>query len=168
MRATLTRIVKTGEIACYAVLLFAGLYAAVAGARYGITVEGGRVGSGMVPTVAGVVLTALAGWLLVSALRTEEVPRAARDETPDIHGRTETQRVHHLWQVFGLLLVTVLLVPVLGFIGAFAGFVLVVTTVIERRALLPSLLMVAVAAAVVYLIFVQFLRVPLPQSVLGV
>ncbi|MDQ3461707.1 MAG: tripartite tricarboxylate transporter TctB family protein [Actinomycetota bacterium] len=167
MRDTLTRIVRTGEIACFAVLFLAGLYAVVMGLGYGVTNDDGLVGGGMVPTGAGLVLTALGGYLLVTALRGEEAPRAERDETPDIHGRTESQRVRHLWQVFGLLLVTILLVEPLGFITAFSAFLLVVATIIEKRSFLGSLLMVVIGAATVYVLFVQLLRVPLPTGPLG-
>ena len=167
MRDTLTRILRTGEIACFAVLFLVGLYAVVMGLGYGVTNDEGLVGGGMVPTGAGLVLTVLGGYLLVMALRADEGPRVERDETPDIHGRTETERVHHLWQVFGLLLVTILLIELLGFITAFAAFLLVTATIIERRPFLPSLLLVVIGAATVYVLFVQLLRVPLPTGPLG-
>lgn len=81
-------------------------------------------------------------------------------------GRTPEQRVRNLWVVFAAVTVTVLLVPVLGFLVAFGLLVLLIATVVEGRGLLSSAIIAAVAIAAAYGIFVGFLDVPLPQGLL--
>jgi putative tricarboxylic transport membrane protein len=76
--------------------------------------------------------------------------------------------VRHLWVVFGLLLAAILGVSLFGFLVSFGAFVLVVSTWVERRRLLSSLVITVAAVAFIYLVFVVFLRVPLPQGLLGV
>jgi hypothetical protein len=76
--------------------------------------------------------------------------------------------VRHLWVVFGLLLLTIVAVTVLGFLVAFGAFVLVVSVWVERRRVVGSLVITVSACALIYLVFELFLRVPLPQGLLGI
>jgi len=59
-------------------------------------------------------------------------------------------------------------VQVVGFLIAFVLLLFVVAVFVERRALLPSILVALIAGAVTYGIFVVLLRVPLPQGFLGI
>lgn len=182
---TVLRMVRAGEATVYGVLALLGGVAAVVGSGYGLLQDGGRVGPGLVPTVAGALLALLAMVLMVRAVRErrgrarakapstapvvdEPVADQPATDEPDLFGRTQAERVRHLWVVFGLLLVTIVAVTLLGFLVAFGAFVLVVSIWVERRRPAGSLVIAVAASAVIYLVFELFLRVPLPQGVLGI
>ena len=174
---------RSGEAVTYAALAVAGLVAALVAVGYGVFAEGGRVGPGFLPLAAGLVTAILCGACAARALRTSgrEVDDAAvhgpakaagpagADDYPDIDttGRTEGQRVRNLWVVFGLTLVCIAIVPVLGFLLAFGLLVLVISTAVERQSLVRSLAISAMAVGVVYGVFGLFLSVPLPGGLLG-
>ena len=176
MTATPLRTVTAqGETLTYAAIAAIGLFAAVYGRQYGMTTEDGEVGPGMVPVVAGSLLGLLGLVLLVRHLRAAGLRGAGATNvrTPgdaddrDILGRTDADRVRHLWIVFGLLFLTINLVVVLGLVVAFGLFVLVVFAAVERRPLVPSLVVAACACAFIQVVFGTFLRVPLPAGVFG-
>jgi disulfide bond formation protein DsbB len=166
------RAVRAGEVAVYGVLTLLGLVAAVVGAGYGLFQDGHKVGPGLMPTLSGALLAVLGAVLMVRAARErraalpEEVAEAP--DEPDLFGRTQAERVRHLWVVFGLLLLTIVAVTVLGFLVAFGAFVLVVSVWVERRRVVGSLVITVSACALIYLVFELFLRVPLPQGLLGI
>ncbi|TQN35701.1 tripartite tricarboxylate transporter TctB family protein [Blastococcus colisei] len=95
-------------------------------------------------------------------------PGAADDDDVDIYGRTAATRARQLWTVFGALVVAVLLVPLLGFLGAFFVLSVFVSAVVERRAWLPSVVISLVAVVVVWAVFALFLNVPLPDGLIGI
>jgi putative tricarboxylic transport membrane protein len=72
-----------------------------------------------------------------------------------------------LWTVVGALPVAVLLVPLVGFLGALGLLVLFVSVVVERRPPLVAVAVTAVAVAAGYGIFAEFLDVPLPTGAVG-
>ncbi|MGY1836658.1 tripartite tricarboxylate transporter TctB family protein [Blastococcus sp. SYSU DS0510] len=90
------------------------------------------------------------------------------DDDVDIYGRTSATRGRQLWTVFGALVVAVLLVPLLGFLGAFFTLSLFISAVVERRAWLPSVVISLVAVVVVWAVFAVFLNVPLPDGLIGI
>ena len=153
--------------------VLAALGAAVFGTSfgYGILGEEGRVGPGLLPMVTGLLLLLLsAGQLVTRVVRA--APRGPdrggnQGGGVDASGRTEPQRVRRLWTVVGALPVTVLLVPLVGFLPALGLLVLFVSAVVERRPLLVALLVTAVAVAAGYGIFAVFLDVPLPTGAVG-
>jgi putative tricarboxylic transport membrane protein len=166
----LARITRAGEVVTYGALTLLGVVAAVVGRGYGLLLPNGQVGPGMVPTVSGVLLAVLGGVLTVRAIREHRAnpPQTVDRESRDIFGRTEPERVRHLWVVFGLLLAAIFGVSLFGFLISFGAFVLVVSTWVERRRLLSSLVITVSAVVFIYVVFVVFLRVPLPQGLLGV
>ncbi len=166
----LARITRAGEVVTYGALTLLGVVAAVVGRGYGLLLPNGQVGPGMVPTLSGVLLAVLGAVLTVRAIREHRAnpPEPVDRESRDIFGRTEPERVRHLWVVFGLLLAAIFAVSLFGFLISFGAFVLVVSTWVERRRLLSSLAITVGAVAFIYLVFVVFLRVPLPQGLLGV
>lgn len=171
-----------------AVIIALGIAAAVVGAGYGVLDEDGRMGPGFLPTIAGAFMAFFAAVNLLSSGRKQratlesavaeripgnELGEAVQDtgaggEDPDIYGRTQRQRDRMLRTVIGIVLATVLLVPLLGFMFAFAAMLLVVAVVVERRRILPSVVVSVVTLAATYAIFVMFLRVPLPQGIFGI
>jgi len=136
---------------------------------YGILGEEGRVGPGLLPMVLGLLLLLLSAGQLLVRLRRQGTGRTASpsDDRVDVLGRTDAQRVRQLWLVVIALPVTVLLVPLLGFLPTFGLLVLFVSVVVERRPPLVALLVTALAVAAGYGVFAEFLDVPLPTGVLG-
>lgn len=85
----------------------------------------------------------------------------------DIFGRTPRQRLRMLAIVIGLLIVALALVQVIGFLPAFGALLVAISFLVERRKLLPTLLISAAAIAATYALFVVLLRVPLPLGLFG-
>ncbi|RZU76799.1 tripartite tricarboxylate transporter TctB family protein [Micromonospora kangleipakensis] len=190
--STLVRIRDNGEATVYAVLALVGLAAAVSGAFYGVFVDGGRVGPGFLPLVAGGLTAVLCGWLALRCVHGERShppggpaegvePHLVEDIDPvdidsvdngtdddvDISGRTRRERIHNLWKVFGLTLGAIPLVQVVGFLAAFGALVFVISTWIERQPLLKSAVIAAAATGLIYGVFGLFLEIPLPGGLLG-
>lgn len=169
-----------------AVIIALGIAAAAMGAGYGVLGDDGRVGPGFLPTAAGALMAFFAAVNVLTSGRKqtatldsvveEQIPGIDYGEAspgadsgdPDIHGRTQRQRDRMLWTVIGIVLATVVLVPLLGFMLAFAAMLLVIAVVVERRKILPSVMVSVLTLAATYAIFVLFLRVPLPQGILGI
>ena len=171
-----------------AVIIALGIAAAAMGAGYGVLGGDGRVGPGFLPTAAGALMAFFAAVNMLTSGRKqpatldsvveEQIPGidyGAASVDPgedsgdlDIYGRTQRQRDRMLWTVIGIVLATVVLVPLLGFILAFAAMLLVIAVVVERRKILPSVMVSVLTLAATYAIFVLFLRVPLPQGILGI
>jgi putative tricarboxylic transport membrane protein len=150
-----------------------GVAAVIIGAGYGVFDESGRIGPGFMPVLAGG-LMALFGLLdLGLSWRPQAVTVTTEDahqdaQCTDVRGRTSRQRQQQLWVVFGLVLLALLLVPVLGFLISFGLLLFVCSCAVERQGVLPSLLVSVVSVAVIYGIFVTFLSVPLPTGALGI
>ncbi|WGW12549.1 tripartite tricarboxylate transporter TctB family protein [Saxibacter everestensis] len=85
----------------------------------------------------------------------------------DIFGRSQRRRNQILLIVVGATVITVLLVPLLGFIVSFALMLFGISFLVERQKLLTSIIVTVVALAAIYGIFVILLRVPLPQGIFG-
>jgi putative tricarboxylic transport membrane protein len=171
----LLRTARAGEVAVFSGLTLLGAAALIGGLHYGMFAEHGRVGPGMMPAVSGALLCLLGAVLTMRALQETETAEATPDgsadgdpEGLDIFGRSQLERIRHLWVVFALLLVTILAVTVLGFLVAFGAFVMVVSVWVERRKPASSLLIAVGACLVIYLVFELFLRVPLPTGLLGI
>lgn len=172
-----------------AVIMFLGISAVAMGAGYGVLDDDGRIGPGFLPAVAGALMAFFAAVNVLTSGRKQTAPLdmvedriagtdlgeapqgmdgSANGEDLDIYGRTQRQRDRMLWTVIGIVLATVVLVPLLGFMLAFAAMLLVIAVVVERRKILPSVLVSVLTLAATYAIFVLFLRVPLPQGILGI
>ncbi|WP_207454426.1 tripartite tricarboxylate transporter TctB family protein [Herbiconiux sp. SYSU D00978] len=164
------------------VLAVIGIAAVLGGTGYGMFVDGGEVGPGFLPVFAGSLVALFAVLDVMGRLKRvpehdplKEVAGAdeelaadlAAESDVDIFGRTQSQRTRMLAIVLGVLVATLALVQVLGFIPAFGLMLFVIAVFVERRKWLPSLLVTVVTCVVVYLIFVTFLRVPLPEGVFG-
>lgn len=170
------------------VIIALGIAATVTASGYGILGDDGRMGPGFLPAAAGSLMAVFAAVNAVTSGRKpsatlesvveERIPGIDHEDAPkdlgadsndrDIYGRTQRQRDKMLWTVIGIILATVLLVPLLGFMLAFAAMLIVVAVVVERRKILPSIAVSAVTLAATYAVFVMFLRVPLPQGILGI
>ncbi|WP_219412625.1 tripartite tricarboxylate transporter TctB family protein [Pseudonocardia nigra] len=159
-----------GEVVAFGVLTVLGAAVFASSFGYGLFGEGGRVGPGLLPMVCGLLLALLAGGQLLARLRRRSAtpaPERPAGEDVDVLGRTAAYRVRQLRTVVVALPVTVLLVPLIGFLPAFGLLVLFVSAVVERRRPVPALLVTVIAVAVVYGVFGVFLDVPLPTGVVG-
>jgi hypothetical protein len=169
-----------------------GASAVAGGLGYGALLEEGRIGPGFLPILAGATVAVCAVLDLVSRVRklrtapaaagvpghpaddtSTAVPRAdgevtaAPESDVDIFGRTQKQRNWMLVVVIAMTIATLVLVPFLGFLLSFGLLLIAVSVLVEKRKLLPSVLVTVVALAVAYGIFAVVLRVPLPVGPFG-
>jgi hypothetical protein len=110
------------------------------------------------------VWVAAAGTALALLLLVKE----ARDPTPepaDLPARAALARV--LLTVAALALALVL-APRLGFVTTVIALTLFVLLVVERRRVLPSLVVTVLTAALIHGVFVAWLNVQLPKGFLGI
>ena len=115
-------------------------------------------GTGFMPTLLGLFGLVLGAALLVNALRR---PSAAGLDLPE---RPIAVRVAG---AAGGLVVIVLLTPYLGLLVGQALFMLVVLIGLLGRRLVPSLVATGLTGGLIYLVFLRWLRVPLPIGPLG-
>jgi hypothetical protein len=172
-------------IATSVILALLGIGAVIGGISYGVIEEDGLIGPGFLPTMAGGLVAIFAIGDIVSRLRAKPTmseaelilgaeadavleEEVAAESDIDIFGRTQKQRSRMLVAVLLILIVTLLLVPLLGFIISFGLMLLSIAVFVEKRKWLPALAVTAAALAVTYLIFVVLLRVPLPQGLIGI
>jgi hypothetical protein len=187
--------IKVAGIAFTAVLAALGLAAVIGGLGYGAFGEKGLIGPGFLPVLAGGLVALFAVIDVVGRLRSRaehdtaaaivsdavapvelepvepeaiQLETAEADRDVDIYGRSQKQRTRMLVAVIGILIATLVLVNVVGFIIAFALMLLACAVVVERQKLLPSIIVTVVALSAAYLIFGVMLRVPLPQGLLGI
>ncbi|MEU6262550.1 tripartite tricarboxylate transporter TctB family protein [Saccharopolyspora shandongensis] len=156
---------RSPQVALFGGLALVGAVFAVSAVGYGVMLPESRIGPGFLPLVAGGLLAVFSVLLLVEQLR-RPAPAAPEGGTDDF-GRTPAQRMWILRRVFALLPATLLVVPLLGMVTAFGLLVLVISTWLERRRVLPALALSAVSAAAMHVIFAVVLRVPLPAGVFG-
>jgi putative tricarboxylic transport membrane protein len=153
-----------------AVLLVAlGVAFAIGGQVYGVFGEGSRVGPGFMPFMAGVLLVVFGAMIGVeAALHRGRVPSHAAQNTQEGDAEVEEEESGRTVAVaFGLMLVTVLLIPVLGFLLSFGLLILALVTFVEREGWVRGILLSVGAITVTWLTFVVFLKIPLPPGILG-
>ncbi|HEY5848891.1 MAG TPA: tripartite tricarboxylate transporter TctB family protein [Microlunatus sp.] len=170
--------VARGNAAFTTVLGLLAVGAVVGGLGYGFTVEEGRIGPGFLPAVCGAVLLLCAVVDGTRQLRERRRPDPAlapdhvaeqgeADSDIDILGRTQKQRNKVLAAVLGLIFAATLLVYVVGFIIAFGLLLFAVAVLVERRKLVPALVISVVVLAAIYAVFAILLQVPFPTGLLG-
>lgn len=135
-------------------------FAVGAASNFELFGEGGRLGSGFMPFAAGVLLVVFGAIVGGEALlkRRSEGAGDERDEGPR----------YTVAVVFGLTLAAVLLIPVVGFLVSFGLLVFALVAFVEEGGLLLGTGMGIVAAFLIWLVFVFFLRIPLPGGLLGI
>ena len=168
-----------GTVVALLVVVALGVAVAVVAPSYGLDVDGQRIGPGFLPLVAGTGLAILGLVQLASHARSTAAARRARgghdaavvdphsEESADVLGRTAARRKRNMRLVTVAVVLTVLLIPVIGFLESFALMLLFVSIFVERRPLVPAIVITLVAVAVVYLIFVVALNVRLPMGALA-
>jgi len=192
--STPARRIAVEEAVAYGFLTAVGGYAFINAFDYPVFNEGNRIGPGLLPAIIGGLITVISAVLLVLTLtghrarhdlgqavvvqsvapNTLVEPGSAETAEPDaetdldIFGRSAAQRMRQLQMVTVALVVALLLVPLVGLLGAMALFCLFASIVVERRPWLSSVLITAVSITVIYLVFAVFLEVPLPTGALGI
>jgi putative tricarboxylic transport membrane protein len=160
---------KAPDLIGSTLLVTLGVAFAIGGIGYGVFGEGSRIGPGFMPFVAGVLLVVFGVIIGVEAvLHRGRVPSRTLQ---NIQGGSaeggEEESGRTVAVAFGLMFVTVLLVPVLGFLLSFGLLILALVTFVEREGWLRGILLSVSAIAVTWLTFVVLLEIPLPTGILG-
>jgi putative tricarboxylic transport membrane protein len=158
---------KAPDLIGSALLVALGVAFAIGGTGYGVFGEGSRIGPGFMPFMAGVLLVVFGVAIGVEAALGRVPSRPPQnmqegDAEGDEEGSGRTVAV-----AFGLMLVTVLLIPVLGFLLSFGLLILALVTFVEREGWLRGILLSVSAIAVTWLTFVVLLEIPLPPGIFG-
>ena len=142
-----------------AVLLVSALAFSAGALKYYTYSGPGGPGSAFLPFWLGLIMAVLAGLLLAGALR-------ARDPGPDWLPRGEGFR--RIAVVLGVTTAFVALLQVAGMILGTALFLIVLMRALDRNPWPLTLSVAAATAALNYLVFTYWLRVPFPVSVIGI
>ncbi len=160
---------KAPDLIGAGLLVALGVAFAIGGSGYGVFGEGSRVGPGFMPFVAGVLLVVFGVMIGVeAALHRGRVPSHTVQNTQEggVEGEEEAEG-STVAVAFGLMLVTVLLIPLLGFLLSFGLLILALVTFVEREGWVRGILLSVGAITVTWLTFVVFLQIPLPPGILG-
>lgn len=166
-------------------LVVLGAAFAVGSLQFEIVRDSGEIGPGFIPFVSGILLVvfgAMVGigtWWRVhpthGADQTEE-SRDAESEEPtepeegaqsgDAESQEERWR-YSVGPVFGLLVVAIVLIPILGFLVSFGLLMFALVRFVEQEKTLFAALLSAGAVGAAWVIFIRFLQIPLPEGFLG-
>lgn len=173
---------QTSDVIGTSALAVIGAVAVIMGLGYGFRQPSGGVGPGFLPVMTGgfvvvaslseiarLYLTAHRGTDAAEESVANEAVEAEQDDASEVDtfGRVESERQSAIVKIFGLLLVALLLVDVVGLLLALAGMVFVVVLWVEKQGWVPALVSSACATLLAYVLFVQLLGVPAPQGMLG-
>jgi hypothetical protein len=165
-----------------AVLVSLGVVMAILSVDYELVGKRGLIRPGFMPFLAGSLMALFGAAVGLTALRRRRLsvvqerqtaeseslrpaPAAARLEmAPEGASRVSAQS-RRVMVVFGATLATILAAPVIGFVLAFGLLVFVLLAIVEREPLWLGLLISVLASAGTWLIFVYFLRIPLPSGI---
>lgn len=184
---------EVSDVIGTAILGVVGAAAAVMGIGYGLSVDSGEVGPGLLPFLTGtfIFLASVAeifrlffarvgtsGGRIMSAVEDIEATAAesidsaseavsADGDEVDTFGRTEKQRNRAPFVIFATFGVALALVPVLGLIIALSLAILFLLIVVEKQKWWTSAAATIGAAVFVYIVFGLVLSVPMPTGMLG-
>ncbi|MFC9441790.1 MULTISPECIES: tripartite tricarboxylate transporter TctB family protein [Brevibacterium] len=184
---------EVSDVIGTAILGVVGAVAAVMGIGYGLSVDSGEVGPGLLPFLTGtfIFLASVAeifrlffarvgtsGGRIMSAVEDIEATAAesidsaseavsADGDEVDTFGRTEKQRNRAPFVIFATFGVALALVPVLGLIIALSLAILFLLIVVEKQKWWTSAAATLGAAVFVYIVFGLVLSVPMPTGMLG-
>jgi hypothetical protein len=162
-----------------AVLVLVGAGFALGGASYGVLNEEGRIGTGFLPFVSGLLMVVFGIAVAVETwLATRRPGPADAGDEPDLlalalagdddpAGPAVEGQGRSVALVFALTLGAVLAIPFAGFLVSFAVLLFVLVTWVEREGPVRGLVIGAAGVVFTYLIFEAFLKVPLPGGYPG-
>ncbi len=149
-------------------LVAVALAAAIIGSSYGVIGDDGRIAGGFLPVVTATVVVITGLLDAKDRLRdTSHANNTIADDTVDIFGRNQKTRDRQLVVVVFLVLGGLLLIDILGFLGAFAVLIFVVSFFVEKKKPIPTIAITGFTILAAYLIFDVFLEVPLPLGIFG-
>jgi putative tricarboxylic transport membrane protein len=174
-------------------IILVGAFFAIYSLQYGVLGEAGRLEPGAMPVFSGLALALCGVGVVVSAFRTGTVS-AAEDAVdtvpggasqPDGSSGTETEadaeadvdvevefeasaepeaRVGRALVVLAAATVATYLASRIGFLAAFGLMIIGLLVGVERERVWKALAVAAGAMVFTYLLFVQFLRIPVPEG----
>ena len=125
-------------------------------------------GPGLFPMCIGIFLIATALGCLVQEILTGR--KGAGPSSPPLSdldsSSTEGRDVRKTIQLLILMVIYVLVLKTAGFPIAIAGFLGIAIRIFGQRRWLPTLALAAVIAAISYVSFILWLKVPLPMGIL--
>ena len=126
-------------------------------------------GPGFFPVIVGLFLILTAAGCVIQAFTAgmSPDPSAAGGKLAGEHAPTARPCAGKAWGLLGLLAAYALFLKPLGFLIAIFLFLLVSIRIFGYRRWLPSLGFTAAIAAISYVSFVIWLKVPLPLGILG-
>jgi putative tricarboxylic transport membrane protein len=139
-------------------LVALGIAFAVGATRFELIAEGGRIGPGLMPFVSGVLLVVFGVLVGVEAWW-------RRERTQEVVADEEAVSNRSVARAFALMLGAVLLVPIIGFLLSFGLLIFALVVLLEREPFWLGLVLSIGAIAVTWIVFVWFLRIPLPQGI---
>lgn len=147
-------------------LVAVAVAAAIIGFGYGV-IDDGRVGGGFLPVAAATVVIISGLFDIRGRLRVKEDDAKTKQSELDIFGRTQKTRDRQLVVVVFMVAGGLLLIDVLGFLGAFAVLIIAISLLVEKKKPLTTALVTAGTILVTFLVFDVFLEVPLPLGIFG-
>lgn len=146
----------------YGVITLVGAVGFALSFQYEFFRYGDQVGPGFLPRIVAAIIVLLGISLMLQEVRVGSILRG--DSGVDDEGDGQQTSTRKLVVVFGLIILAVLMTPVLGLIPPLVALVAALTMAVERKPLVPSLLLTAGAALVAWGLFVAVLRVPVPMG----
>jgi len=146
----------------YGVIAFFGAVGFALSFQYEFFRYGNQVGPGFLPRVGAAIVVILGLALMLQEIRVGSVLRG--DSGVDDESGERPTSARKLVVVFGLIILAVLLVPVLGLVPPLVALVASLTIGVERKPLVTSLILTAGAALLAWGLFVAVLRVPVPMG----
>jgi putative tricarboxylic transport membrane protein len=142
--------------------------AGIIGSSYGVYDDGGRIAGGFLPTVTAAIVAITALIDARARFFSAENPESEKKKAAvDIFGRNQKTRNRQLVAVLILTVVALFLVNVIGFLFAFALLIATISYFVEKKKFIPTALITGATILVAYLVFDQFLQVPLPLGIFG-
>ncbi|WP_010203975.1 tripartite tricarboxylate transporter TctB family protein [Salinibacterium sp. PAMC 21357] len=152
-------------LVAYSVLALVGAAFFAFSFQFDFTNSRGLVGPGLLPRVSGLILVILSVLLILQEALRGSLLVGDSGVAAD-SAKPSRKTVRKLATVFGLITVTLLVVPFLGLIVSLTILVFVLTMFVERMPRIPSIIITVSAGVVAYLLFVVALQFRLPMGIL--
>jgi len=153
---------RRSVLVSYGVITVLGAAGFALSFQYDFFRYGDQVGPGFLPRIVAAIIVLLGLALMVQEVRVGSILRG--DSGVDDESAEQRTSPRKLVVVFGLIILAVLVTPVLGLIPPLVALVAALTLGVERKPLVPSLMLTAGAALVAWGLFVAVLRVPVPMG----
>lgn len=140
--------------------------AAIIGFGYGV-IDDGRIAGGFLPVAAATVVIITGLLDIKGRLKVKESESQDTRVELDIFGRNQKTRDRQLVVVVFMVLGGLMLIDVIGFLGAFAVLIIAISLLVEKKKPLTTVLVTAGTILFTYLVFDVFLEVPLPLGIFG-